>query len=144
MELHFFQAEHAAMLDLSGQMISAFEQGDPQEVARLRTRLNRLLISHLAKEDAHLYPMLKHDTHPEIAALACRYEEEMGDLAAHWSDKMTQWPDERIVDDLAGFEKIARAGLAELADRAEREEAELYPLYLASLDPWADYNSRAA
>ena len=127
MELDFFKAEHVALIDLCGTLLDTL-QGPPDYLAAsmMQQKINRLLVSHLAKEDEHLYPALKRD--PRTAATATRFEQELGGLATVWRGFMRDWPQDRIARDWGGFGAETRQVLAALAERARREEEELYPL----------------
>ncbi|MBT2186943.1 hemerythrin domain-containing protein [Sphingobium nicotianae] len=127
MEVDFLKAEHAALMDLRARLLNLLDgPPDPAVVTQLRATMNRILLSHLAKEDAHLYPYLKRD--PETAPVAERFERELGGLALSWGALMTDWTPERIATDWRGFGATARPVLDMLAERARREEEELYPL----------------
>jgi len=127
MELDFFQAEHVVLLQLSQRLVTVLH-GPPDAVLAngLRLSLDRILVSHLAKEDEHLYPLLKR--HPATAAVAIRFEHELGGLAAAWRAFMTDWTLDRIAGDWAGFGAATHIVLMALAERARLEEDELYPL----------------
>lgn len=131
MEIDFLKAEHAALLDLRAQLLTVLA-GAPNvaRAASLRLTVNRILLSHLAKEDAHLYPYLKRN--PITAPVAERFERELGGLADCWRGFMSDWPNERIASDWTGFGAAARTVLDALAERARREEEELYPLLVVS------------
>ncbi len=129
MEIDFLKAEHAALLDLRTKLLTTLA-GAPNAAlaASLRVTINRILLGHLAKEDAHLYPYLKRN--PTTAAVAERFERELGGLALAWRAFMSDWPNERIASEWVGFGAAARNVLDALAERALREEEELYPLVL--------------
>lgn len=133
MELDFFKAEHAALLDLRTQMLDAMDR-DPTLTPRIRGRMSRLLVAHLAKEDHHLYPWLKRSPNAGTALCAARFEAEMGDLARIWTAMMSDWPDERILGDPTGYRGTMRPILDALERRIESEERELYPLAAAMPD----------
>jgi hypothetical protein len=127
MEIDFFKAEHAALLDLRERLLDVLDGvPDADLAADLRAAINRILVSHLAKEDMHLYPYLKRV--PETAAIALRFEQELGGLALAWRTLMTDWPTNLIASDWTGFGAAVRPVLDVLAERARREEEELYPL----------------
>lgn len=126
-ELDFFKAEHAALLDLRTAMLAAMS-GDPAEVIALRAKMSRVLIAHLAKEDHHLYPWLRRSSRAATALCAARFEAEMGDLAGVWTDMMNAWPDARILSDQQGFSPVMTPILEALEQRIQSEEQELYPL----------------
>lgn len=138
MELEFFRAEHAALLDLRDRFVASMIAGDAGLTVQLRRRLSRLLAAHLVKEDAHLYPCLEHSGDPQTEALALRYAEELGSVGPHWQALMAQWPDERVQAELGDFAELVKPGLEALTRRIEREESELYPLYEAHLQAWLD------
>ncbi|MBB5986452.1 hemerythrin domain-containing protein [Sphingobium lignivorans] len=132
MELDFFKAEHAVLLDLRQRLLDGMDDGR-SDLARLRARLSGLLLKHLAKEDRHLYPSLKRLDESVAALLAAKYEREMGDLAARWCAALSDWPEDRIARDRNGFCDRMRPLLDALASRIHREEHDLYPAYAAAL-----------
>ena len=134
MEVDFLKAEHAALLDLRQRLLTVLDDSANVALAvELRMTMNRILVSHLAKEDAHLYPRLKQC--PRTAPIAERFERELGGLALSWRGLMIDWTAERIATDWTGFGAAARLVLDVLAERARREEDELYPLLAKS---WPD------
>ena len=132
-ELDFFKAEHAVLLDLSAAILAVMD-GEPAHIVRLRSRMSRVLVTHLAKEDDHLYPALRRSPQAATALCAARFEAEMGDLAKIWLTMMRDWPDERILRDLHGFAPIMRPILVALERRIHSEEQELYPLCMTVWD----------
>jgi len=127
MELDFFRAEHDALLDLRQLLLASLDGSpDPVFAASLLKTMNRILVSHVEKEDAHLYPHLKRDR--ETALVAERFERELGGLATAWRTLMSEWPENRIALDWRGFGADTRPVMFLLAERARREEEELYPL----------------
>jgi len=130
MEVDFFKAEHAALLDLRRQLLDVLDgAADPDLARSLLGMMNRILLSHLVKEDEHLYPHLKRN--PLAAPVAEQFERELGGLALAWRTLMTGWPVERIATDWQGLNVAARPLFDLLEERARREEEELYPLLSA-------------
>jgi len=126
-ELDFFKAEHAVLLDLSAAMLAAMD-GEPAEIVKLRKKMSRVLVAHLTKEDHHLYLALRRSPKAATALCAARFEAEMGDLAKTWLTMMSEWPDDGILRDQQGFAQIMRPILDALEQRIHSEERELYPL----------------
>lgn len=122
-------AEHAEIETLCAQMIDLLEHADaPREaLTTLRWKLNRKLLSHLAKEDLLLYPRLK-KLPSRVAATASRFEQEIGDLGARYHAYWQSWPCAAMAGDWAGFAGDTRAIVAQIRHRMEIEERELYPL----------------
>ena len=141
-ELDFFKAEHAALLDLRADMLGAMD-GEPAKIVTLRKQMSRLLVAHLAKEDHHLYPWLRRSAKASTALCAARFEAEMGDLAKIWVSMMSEWADDRIQRDQHGFSRIMRPILDALEQRIQSEERELYPL-CATLGPDDDERDQNA
>ena len=139
-ELDFFKAEHAVLLDLSAAMLAAVD-GEPAAIVTLRKKMSRVLVAHLAKEDHHLYPALRRSTKAATALCAARFDAEMGDLAKVWLTMMSDWPDERILRDQHGFSPVMRPILDALEQRIHSEERELYPLCMTV---WDDDEERGA
>ncbi|MCW2391102.1 DUF438 domain-containing protein [Sphingobium sp. B1D7B] len=135
MELGYLQAEHMALLELCQQVTSPATQRSGAEVGELialRSKLNRILIRHLAKEDKHVYPALRASGNGRIATLASQYHAETGHLGDLWADLMKAWPDCRIFQEPEAFRAALRPALEALVDRIQREEQMLYPAYLES------------
>lgn len=127
-------AEHAAIEDVAGQLMAIVvaRQAPPPELGALRWRLQHLLAVHLAKEDKHLYPLLKRSPDTATAALATRMEREMGGIADDFTDYCRRWDANAIVADWAGFCKATRLLLTRLRHRIVCEERDLYPRIAAA------------
>ncbi len=120
--------EHAGLIAIIGDLLRHAGHRPPPvaEIARLRWRLSRLLLAHLAKEDRMLHPMLQRGNDPAAAALSRRFEEEMGGLSDAFKAYMQDWDTARIEEDPGAFETASKALAAALADRIRREETQLY------------------
>lgn len=129
MDISILKAEHAALAELRQQLLDLVnsETAAGAEISAIRWRMSRLLLTHLAKEDAHLYPPLKADPNPSASALADFYQREMGDLAARWQGFIMDWTSQRISADWLGFRAAALPILEALAIRIQCEERDLYP-----------------
>jgi len=131
MDISILKAEHAALAELRQQLIDLVNSETPAgaEISAVRWRMSRLLLAHLAKEDAHLYPPLKADSNKSASALASFYQREMGDLGSRWQGFIMDWTSRRIAADWLGFRAAALPILEALASRIQCEERDLYPRY---------------
>jgi hypothetical protein len=131
MDISVLKAEHSALAELRQQLLDLVNRETPAgaEISAVRWRFSRLLLAHLAKEDSHLYPLLKADPNAPAAALAARYEREMGDLSGRWHEFIMGWTAQRIAADWIGFRAAALPILDALATRIQCEERDLYPRF---------------
>ena len=133
MDIRTLKEEHLALLDLHSQMLALIDSTDclSTQIASLRWRFSRVLLAHLAREDKHLYPLLCAASDPKLAALATRYEREMGNIARLWQAFITDWPRDRMSREWSAFKQAARIILDALHTRILCEERDLYPRYAA-------------
>lgn len=90
-------------------------------------RLLSMLRSHLAEEDEYLYPVLIAAEDRTAAALAERYQAEMGSLAWEAEEFMQRWSSSPVIAlNFAGFRIALDQLLGALATRIECENATLY------------------
>lgn len=129
LNLGTLSVEHAEIDEIAAALldIAVRSKGPVAGIAAQRWRLNHLLAVHLAKEDKHLYPTLKMSSDAEIAAIARRFEAEMGGLAAAYAAYAQRWDASAVADDWAGFCADTREVLTALRLRIRREERDLYP-----------------
>jgi hypothetical protein len=144
MDIQTLKDEHRALLELRSQMLALIDDADrpSPQIASLRWRFSRVLLTHLAREDTHLYPPLRAAGDPKLAALAVRYERDMGDIAPLWQAFIADWPSDRIAREWSVFQQAARLILEALHTRIICEERDLYPPY-AALFPSASSLPRA-
>ncbi|HET7267184.1 MAG TPA: hemerythrin domain-containing protein [Oleiagrimonas sp.] len=102
--------------------------GTEQGQERLR-QMRQLLIAHLHKEDAELYPELLR--HPDTASLADRYAADMQGLAR---DILAFFDDFSSGGDAMEFARRYGRMRAQLIQRLTREELRLYPAWDAIQD----------
>lgn len=123
--------EHAAIVRILGKLSAAIAKDAPPpslELFELRRELSSMLIAHLKLEDWVLYPSLMTHGDPDIAALAKRFNEEMGGLGAAFNAYSETWGASAIDADWKGYCQ-ATAGIIEaLTDRIVRENRELLPV----------------
>ncbi|MBN8818350.1 MAG: hemerythrin domain-containing protein [Sphingomonas sp.] len=133
MDIQTLKEEHRALLELRSQMLALIDDADrpSTQIASLRWRFSRVLLAHLAREDKHLYPLLGAASDPKLAALATRYEREMGNIAHLWQAFITDWPSDRMSREWSAFKQAARFILDALHTRILFEERDLYPRYAA-------------
>lgn len=123
-------AEHAALDALAAKLMTMIseETGPTPALSALRWQMNRVLMVHLAKEDQHLYPVLRARTGTRAAQIAARFADEMGGLAAAYRDYTNRWTTDRMASDWRGYGDDTRKIVRALRHRIMREERDLYPL----------------
>lgn len=131
MTREMLSAEHDELASLAEQLLAAIADPDisASELASIRWRLHRVLMLHLAKEDQLLYPRLKTCGNPRTEALATRFADEMGGLAAAYLAYSSKWTGDRIVEAWNEFGHDTRKIIRALRHRIVREERDLYPLF---------------
>ena len=115
--------------EIMGFMGSYRDEYDAIPIARLLGKLNALLRVHCAYEDSVLYPAMMTSGDGEAAALARRFDEEMGTLAMQFEEFVRRWSGPTVI--AAMFERFceeATALFGTLAARIERENDQLFPL----------------
>jgi hemerythrin-like domain-containing protein len=128
-EIEQLSIEHAEIDAIAAELIAVVTRykAPVDGMAAQRWRLNHLLSVHLAKEDKHLYPMLKRAADREIAALATEMEAEMGNLAAQFLAYSRRWDAKAMTEDWSGFCTDTLRVMQALRQRIRREERDLYP-----------------
>jgi len=112
------------------------------EIATQLARLLNVLQIHLAEEDEYLYPTLIAIEDRNAAALAQRYQLEMGSLASNLEDFMQRWSSSAVIAlNFAAFKIALDLLLGALLARIECENATLYPIADALI---ADVRDKAA
>lgn len=121
--------EHAALIEASDALMTLLRAPAPDLVAldRLRWRMMRVLLLHLAQEDHLMYPRLRSSPDPLTREIAERFQREMGDLATNYRAYALRWGASAIAADWNGFRTESRKIIAALQRRIRREETELYP-----------------
>ncbi len=127
--------QHDAALDLVKEIMAATPPSGPIEtLAAYRIGLNLakltgLLRIHFAQEDKALYPLMTGSAHADAAALAVRFQDDMGGLAPVYFDFAERWAvSAAIASDADGFRHDCAAVFGALGERVRRENEELYPL----------------
>jgi iron-sulfur cluster repair protein YtfE (RIC family) len=123
--------DHAELVRLVRELGARIERPTPPpqlELFELRRQLTSTLIAHLKAEDWVLYPRLLASTDPAIAATARAFNDEMGGLAAAFSNYSETWNATAIAGDWAGYCEASRAIIEALTNRIVRENRELLPL----------------
>lgn len=127
-----FRRQHDDLLSLANQIVAELE---PARLAHSAEKVHGLLLQlagkigvHLAMEDQSLYPRLLESDDPELRALAQRFVDEMGGIAATFEDYVKAWGQSSIEGDPQSFARQSQAVFDALADRIARENEQLYPL----------------
>ena len=102
-------------------------QPDTTALSKCRWTLARLISSHLAYENAHLYPALARSG-GQAMETGRRMADEMSQLGGRLQAHVREWTVGAIADDWAGYCRSSKALIAVLRARMEAEEAELFPL----------------
>lgn len=135
-ELVKIREDHAELIRLIRRLAIFTEQpkAPPQlELFDLRRQLASLLIAHLKLEDWVLYPRLMNCGDPQISDLARVFNDEMGGLAAAFSNYSEHWSASAIGSDWEGYCRDTQVIIGALTDRITRENRELLP-HLERLD----------
>lgn len=130
------RGEHAEILTNLAKVRQLIAKRSPPpqlHLFALRHELSSLLIGHLKAEDWVLYPRLFASPDGTIAATARAFCDEMGGLAAAYSQHCKRWVAGGIAADWPGYCHECEMMIDALANRILRENRELYPL-LAKLD----------
>jgi hemerythrin-like domain-containing protein len=125
--------EHGELAKLADRLLARMEGDEPAPgFSQVRWQLNRVLATHLTREDKLLYPQLGRSDDPKTRALARRFSIEMGGLAAEHEAYCRRWPMERILAEWQNFRRETHDIVAMLKRRIDREETELYSLMQTS------------
>jgi hemerythrin-like domain-containing protein len=123
-----FRQQHQDILATVGVMNEKLKaNADAQILRLLLSNLAGKLRFHLAMEDKALYPRMVNQG-DDMSAVAARFMEEMGGLAAAFENYNAKWQMTAIRNDPAGFAAETHAVFQALGKRIARENAELYPL----------------
>ena len=103
-----------------------------KEAAAMALHINKLagkIKIHLLSEDKYLYPALQNDTDPNARKLAQKYQDEMGTLAAQYTDFKEKYNTQnKIHNNQQDFVSDLLFVLNLIEKRMVKEESELYRL----------------
>ncbi|HEX6958680.1 MAG TPA: hemerythrin domain-containing protein [Ferrovibrio sp.] len=100
-----------------------------RDLTRLLAEFTSRLSTHLSVEDHTLYPTLLAAGDRNLATMATRYQNEMGDLYKSYMEFWQRWRTSGALHrEIDRFLPEARQIFARLRARIEREDRELYPL----------------
>ncbi len=127
MPIEQFKDEHNDLLQMRNELVLAIVGRDAQLVASARWRMCRVLLTHLACEEAELYaPLIR--AGGSAGTLAQLFLDEHGGLARAFRDHIAGWPIVRVTEDWRGYEREVRTLMQVLVTRIAREEGRLFPL----------------
>jgi hemerythrin-like domain-containing protein len=120
---------HALFARIEGLLHNTAGNGWAGELTRLLAEFTGRLSTHLSVEDTSLYPTLTASGNPALAAMAQRYQTEMGDLYSTYMDFWRRWrTPAQVQREMAAFLPEARQLFSRLKGRIHREDTELYAL----------------
>lgn len=126
-----FRQQHARILKLGTRLGEqaklATDPGVVTDVLATLEAFTAELVEHLEQEDGHLYPAMMASEDPELAALAKRYNAEMGGITDLFHLYRRRWTAETIGADPLKFARETGLLLEGLVDRVRRENEDLYP-----------------
>lgn len=123
--------DHAIMREKAEALLRLLEcetMPEGQALAVLRWQLSSHIMQHLAFEDRHLYAKLLRDDRPHVRGVGHKFQSELAELFASFSQHAQFWTPARIAGDWDGFRAASRKMTLDMFTRIDREEAELYPL----------------
>lgn len=92
-------------------------------------KLTGLLKIHFAQEDQSLYPSMLRSGQADVAEVARRFIDEMGQIGPIYASFVESWSsNDAIAGDPAGFRAASHTVFSALANRIERENSVLYAL----------------
>lgn len=105
---------------------------DPTLAKTIRSeiiRMSGLLNFHLSMEDRVVYPRLLRHRNGEVASLAKRLSEDMGDIKENFSAYRKKWLSVGAIESMPGeFTMETNLLFLALGKRMVREDLELYPV----------------
>ena len=125
------RGEHAEILTLLAKLRQLIGKASPPPTLHLfalRHELSSTLVGHLKAEDWVLYPRLLANSDRVIAGTARTFCDEMGGMAAAYSEHCLRWTAAAIAADWPGYCRDSEMLIDALSHRILRENRELYPL----------------
>jgi hypothetical protein len=126
-------SEHRTLLELHGEIKTAFDKADYATVSARLEKYHELLQNHLQTENTHLYRYLERQFANDYinVDLIRGFRQEMDNIAREATQVLTKYTTIGVEPSVAeafqcDFEKVGQV----LAERIAREEGVLYPLYL--------------
>ncbi|WP_136942375.1 hemerythrin domain-containing protein [Sphingomonas baiyangensis] len=123
--------EHRAIAELATVLRATIaDDAAPDVMCAALEALSDQLVSHLATEDADIYPQLMLSADEGAAAAAREAIAAFETLAADWRDYAAHWTSGAIEADCEGFAEATAAILDRLDARVRSENELLYPMAL--------------
>lgn len=129
------QHDHKNLLNLYGQIDTAFKEQRYEDVSAMLDELKSALNAHLLKENVRLYIYLDHSLahDPTNSDLIRGFRKEMDDIAKVAIGFLKKYETIGVDEQLASYFSADFATIGKvLVERIQKEEDVLYPLYLPS------------
>lgn len=132
MDISKFKHQHTRIYDCIRTLHRYSSQGiaeHAQEIAETVVSMSSLIKLHLAVEDKVLYPALRSSTHPSLARMGERYQEDMKDIVSSYEEFARKWNTAaNVANNPAGFRSDANTVLKRLHARIRQEDQQFYPM----------------
>jgi hemerythrin-like domain-containing protein len=132
MNIDKFKNDHLAITGAVADLKRLVQAGVPANselIARAIVTMSSTIKLHLASEDRVLYPALKGAADASTARVATRFQDEMGAIAAAYSDFSRRWNlGTKVAAEPDAFRAEAGQIFKALTDRIQRENQDLYPI----------------
>lgn len=116
-------------------MIADEQPADPEDLAKLRWRLIKEILQHLALQEQVALAPLSRDSRPHANMVGARFRAELDSLYEQFNNHVSYWNGHVSERDWPGYKVALRAILSAIRRRLRREEAELLPLLPAQIAP---------
>lgn len=126
--------EHDELAELVGDVekILVVTRPNAARAIELRTALYDLLLDHLAREDAEVYPRLMAAPDPATAYLAGQFFTDYASLTYELDAYLTRWTETAAAAEWPAFCGATRSVLGRLRQRISDENEMLYPTALSA------------
>jgi hypothetical protein len=128
-----FRKQHAEILtiarEINALLSDTLSATAAASIRPLMSKLAGVVTLHLAMEDKGLYPQMTGHANPSVRAMSKRYSDEMGSIAAVFTDYMKNWQTTpQMMANPAQFSADSKAVFNALSKRIHLENTELYAL----------------
>lgn len=114
-------------------LIAQEQPADPEDLAKLRWRMIKEILQHLAQQEQVALAPLARDLRPHANAVGVRFRAELDSLYEQFNNHVSYWNGHVSERDWPGYKLALRTILAAIRRRLRREETELLPLLPAQI-----------